>query len=219
MESYKIIASILFIIIIVLFFWAIYMFFSEKKILKKKEEEKKPLCNIKIVEDKPKKRKKSFFRKNKNEVFNISNNIFTYHDAEAVCKSYGADLANIKQIKNAYKKGAEWCSYGWSKDQLALYPTQPDTYQKLQKGDPSHKNDCGRPGVNGGYFQNPDLKFGVNCYGKKPKPKKNEKNIIGKCQFSFPNERERELYNKIRKFKSEKNDFIVMPFNGKRWNN
>ena len=29
-------------------------------------------------------------------------------------------------------------------------------------------NNCGRPGVNGGYFDNPNIKFGVNCYGQKP---------------------------------------------------
>ena len=27
---------------------------------------------------------------------------------------------------------------------------------------------CGVAGINGGYFDNPDLRFGVNCYGVKP---------------------------------------------------
>jgi len=33
------------------------------------------------------------------------------------------------------------------------------------------KRYCGKPGLNGGYFANPKLKFGVNCYGVKPKGK------------------------------------------------
>ena len=27
-------------------------------------------------------------------------------------------------IIEAYKKGAEWCNYGWTQGQLATYPTQ-----------------------------------------------------------------------------------------------
>ena len=39
---------------------------------------------------------------------------------------------------------------------------------------PKTKNNCGRPGVNGGYIDNPYIKFGVNCYGKKPTPTEND---------------------------------------------
>ena len=103
-----------------------------------------------------------------NEVFNISNNLYTYEDAQAICGSYGAKLATYDQIEDAYKNGAEWCNYGWSDGQMAFFPTQKATWTELQKF-PKHKNDCGRPGVNGGYIHNPHVKFGVNCYGKKPK--------------------------------------------------
>jgi|LauGreDrversion4_2_1035121.scaffolds.fasta_scaffold08595_4 hypothetical protein len=111
------------------------------------------------------------------EVFNVSNNIYTYDEAQAVCKVFGADLANYSQIEEAYNKGAEWCNYGWSEGQMALFPTQIETWNELQKEDtecpansktPSVKNNCGRPGINGGYMANPYLRFGVNCYGKKP---------------------------------------------------
>ena len=102
------------------------------------------------------------------EVFNVSNNLYTYEDAQAVCSAFGAKIANYDQIENAYNNGAEWCSYGWSEDQMAYFPTQKSTWDKLQKK-PKHKNNCGRPGVNGGYIANPYVKFGVNCYGKKPK--------------------------------------------------
>jgi len=104
-----------------------------------------------------------------NEVFNISNNLYTYDDAQAICSAYGANIATYDQIEEAYHHGAEWCNYGWSDGQMALFPTQKATWSNLQKN-PAHKNDCGRPGINGGYFANPHLKFGVNCYGKKPQP-------------------------------------------------
>lgn len=102
------------------------------------------------------------------EVFNIPQNIYTYDNAEALCKAYGAELATYDQIESAYKSGAEWCNYGWSADQMAFYPTQKTTWQKLQKIK-GHKHDCGRPGINGGYIKNPNVRFGVNCYGNKPK--------------------------------------------------
>jgi hypothetical protein len=104
----------------------------------------------------------------RDEVFNISNNLYTYEDAPDVCSIYGAKLATYDQVEDAYKNGGEWCNYGWSEGQLALFPTQKSTWSKLQ-GSEETKNQCGRPGVNGGYMENPYIKFGVNCYGKKPK--------------------------------------------------
>lgn len=102
------------------------------------------------------------------EVFNISNNLYTYDDAQSICTSYGARLATYDEIEGAYNTGAEWCNYGWSDGQMIFFPTQKTTWDKLQKTT-DHKNDCGRPGVNGGYIKNPYVRFGVNCYGKKPK--------------------------------------------------
>jgi len=103
------------------------------------------------------------------EVFNISNNLYTYDDAQAICKIYGAELATYDQIEESYNSGGEWCNYGWSAGQMAYFPTQKATWKKLQSK-PGHENDCGRPGINGGYIANPYIRFGVNCYGKKPKP-------------------------------------------------
>ena len=105
----------------------------------------------------------------KDEVFNISNNLYTYDDARAVCSAFGARLATYDEIEDAYAKGGEWCNYGWSEGQMAFFPTQKSTWDKLQKN-PKTKNNCGRPGVNGGYMENPYIKFGVNCFGQKPKP-------------------------------------------------
>ena len=102
------------------------------------------------------------------EVYHIPGNNYTFEDSRAICNAYGGKLADIKQMQDAWKDGAEWCSYGWSKDQMALFPTQYKHWKRLQKID-GHENDCGRPGVNGGYIDNPNVRFGVNCYGTKPK--------------------------------------------------
>jgi len=103
------------------------------------------------------------------EVFNISNNLYTYQQAQDVCSSYGARLATYDEIEAAYVDGGEWCNYGWSASQMALFPTQKDTWNRLQRTQ-NHKNDCGRPGINGGYMENPEFQFGANCYGTKPTP-------------------------------------------------
>lgn len=102
------------------------------------------------------------------EVFHIGDAQFTYDDASAVCAAYGAQLATLEQIIEAYNTGAEWCGYGWSAGGMALYPTQKGTWDELQREvDPGKRTACGRPGVNGGYFD-PMTKFGVNCFGFKP---------------------------------------------------
>jgi len=52
---------------------------------------------------------------------------------------------------------------------MALYPTQRETWDRLQgEVDYGKRTRCGRPGVNGGYFD-PATKFGVNCFGIKPR--------------------------------------------------
>ena len=110
--------------------------------------------------------------KTKNEVFNIGNNLYSYDDAQMICTSYGARLATYDEIEASYNNGAEWCNYGWSDGQMIFFPTQKSTWDNLQKGsNPKRKNMCGRPGVNGGYMENPHLRFGVNCYGKRPTPR------------------------------------------------
>ena len=102
------------------------------------------------------------------EVFNVSGNEYTYDEAAAVCAAYDADLATYDQLTDAHASGAEWCEYGWSQRGMALFPTQQGTWEALQQEvDQSKRTGCGRPGVNGGYFD-PSNKFGVNCYGVKP---------------------------------------------------
>ena len=99
------------------------------------------------------------------EVFNVSTNEYTYYDAEPLCRALGAELATYDQVQTAWNKGADWCNYGWAKGQVAIYPTQKETWDKLQGGPQDEHTACGEPGVNGGYFDNPEMRFGVNCYG------------------------------------------------------
>lgn len=101
------------------------------------------------------------------EVFNVANNSYTYTDAQAVCSALGARLATYSEVESAYTAGGEWCNYGWSADQMALFPTQKKTWDSLQ-GSSETKNMCGRPGINGGQMD-AKIKFGANCFGEKPK--------------------------------------------------
>ena len=103
----------------------------------------------------------------KKQVFHIPENTFNFIESKALCKAYGGRLATYDELEDAYKNGADWCSYGWSKNQMALFPTQKEKWNELQKiKGPEH--DCGRPGINGGFIKNSNVNFGVNCYGKKP---------------------------------------------------
>lgn len=135
-----------------------------------------------------------------NEVFNVSNNAYTYDEAKAVCSIYGAELATYDQIEQAYNNGAEWCNYGWSEGQMAYFPTQKNTWTELQKN-PKAKNNCGRPGINGGFMANPNLKFGVNCFGKKPDPTDDDVRRLESKKFqAYPDQ----IYDKEMKAKMEK---------------
>jgi hypothetical protein len=99
------------------------------------------------------------------EVYHLSNNMYTYEDAANACKKYGGKLATRAQLEDAYKNGANWCSYGWSDNGEAYFPIQQSYYSKL-KG--ANKKACGKVGINGGVFRNKSLKFGANCYGPRP---------------------------------------------------
>jgi hypothetical protein len=150
------------------------------------------------------------------EVFNVSRNIYTYHDAAAVCAALDSELATYDQVQTAYKQGGDWCNYGWIQGQMAVYPTQQDTYDKLQKGYPQYHNACGKPGVNGGYFDDPELLFGVNCYGKKPS--KSAMDELNMSQVALPPTTEQIAFEKrVQKFRDEMDNTTVLPFNKNSW--
>jgi len=144
------------------------------------------------------------------EVFHIADNKFTYDQAPAVCAAYGSQLATLEQILYAYNNGAEWCGYGWSQGGMALFPTQETTWKSLQgETDTSKRTACGRPGVNGGYFD-PATKFGVNCFGFKPD---------GELDFPLPPPgTDRSVFNDmVKRFRSSMNSFTMDPYSRNEW--
>jgi hypothetical protein len=144
------------------------------------------------------------------EVFFISQNQFTYDEAPAVCAAYGAELATLEQIIEAYNHGAEWCGYGWSAGGMALFPTQKSTWEQLQREvDTGKRTRCGRPGVNGGYMD-PMLKFGVNCFGFKPKGD-------FKPPLPLPGTDMDKFDSMVNRFKEMLNTMKMSPFSRREW--
>ena len=161
------------------------------------------------------------------EVFNIRNNIFSYDDAKKVCRAFGSELATFEQVQESYNEGSNWCNYGWTKGQMALYPTQYSEWKKLQDNDSlndDQKNSCGRPGINGGYFDNPNLKFGVNCYGVKSEAMDEEAHRINQShadKYQTENDNEELQEEDLSKYETMIRDGEIQrnPFKCGSWKN
>ncbi len=149
------------------------------------------------------------------EVFNVSSNKFTYYDAAPMCKALGAELATYEQVKDAFSKGADWCNYGWVQGQMAVFPTQKETYEKLQLGPEEQRMTCGTVGVNGGYFDNPEMRFGVNCFGAKPPKSQHDAAELSKGAPISPDALA--FDKKVNQYKSEADSIGLNPFNSSRW--
>lgn len=150
------------------------------------------------------------------QVFNIPGNTYVYPDAKALCSAYGARLATYKEVEDAYREGGEWCNYGWSEGQMALFPTQQKTFDKLQTIE-GHENDCGRPGVNGGYIANPQVRFGVNCYGYKPRITSEEEELMANEPIYPKTMKDIAMENRVNYWKDKLSEIIVSPFNHNNW--
>ena len=90
---------------------------------------------------------------------------------------------------------------------MAYYPTQKHTWEALQDN-PNTKHICGRPGINGGFIDNPYVRFGANCYGVKPKQPDGWEppSYVNNCgiEKDDPNQKMRDQAQ-------------LNSFNGKRW--
>lgn len=157
--------------------------------------------------------------KMRKQVFHIPANVYDYDNAKALCEAYGAKLANIDQMEEAHKSGAEWCSYGWSDNQMILYPTQKSTWEELQKSnDPEKKNSCGRPGINGGYMENASMKLGVNCYGPKPEINPASSKLMSSIQnYEAGKMLDPQHEARVQEMKKKINDVVIAPFNKGAW--
>jgi hypothetical protein len=150
------------------------------------------------------------------QVFHVPGNEYTYDDAKDVCKAFDARLASYDEVEKSYNNGGEWCSYGWSDNQMALFPTQKKTWSRLQeiKG---HENDCGRPGVNGGFIANPDVRFGINCYGFKPQITAAEADDMKTASIYPKTLKDMEKQKKVAYWQTKLSDILVSPFNNDVW--
>jgi hypothetical protein len=147
------------------------------------------------------------------QVFNLKKNIFSLDDSEAACGIFGANVASIDQLIESHKQGADWCNVGWTKDGIAAFPIQMDTWKKTQENDGARRNECGSFGINVAR-SDPHLLYGVNCYGVKPSPRGNEK-----IKHSYMSDKERQKLLKMDEFKKNINDIPIMPFSEKKWSN
>jgi len=150
------------------------------------------------------------------QVFHIPDNKYGYEDAKAICTAYGGRLATWKEMSKAYEKGADWCSFGWSDGQMALYPTQYDKWGHLQKIE-GHEHDCGRPGINGGFIKNPNVRFGANCYGYKPKITQEEAEAMKLAPLYPRTRRERAFDKRVDYWRNQLSEIQVAPFNHNNW--
>ncbi|MBE28309.1 MAG: hypothetical protein CMB06_04255 [Euryarchaeota archaeon] len=145
----------------------------------------------------------------KDEVFHVAGHRVPYNKAEKVCSQYNSKLANYDQLIHAYQHGAEWCNYGWSQDQLALYPTQKGTWESIQNAEnEKDRNMCGHYGINGGKFDR-KMKFGVNCYGERPPAPES-----GFVHPDLPKPKEVKI---VKKRDRPIDDLVVVPYNRVRW--
>ena len=150
------------------------------------------------------------------QVFHVPNNKYTYGDARALCKAYGGRLATYKELSDAYESGADWCGYGWSDGQMALYPTQYDKWAHLQ-GIKGHEHDCGRPGINGGYIDNKSVRFGANCYGYKPKITSEEAELMQNTPLYPKTQKELKFEKRVAYWRQRLPEVLVAPFNHYNW--
>ncbi len=133
---------------------------ENKKEKEKKEKEKK--------EQDEKKKKKS------REVFLIYNKV-NYLQAKELCKLYSGRLATKEDLEEAFKDGANWCTWGWIDGEKIGYPVQEKFWTFIEK---RHKGHCGpTAGLNIIENVDPQKLYSVTCYGKKPPKSKNDTDL------------------------------------------
>ena len=97
------------------------------------------------------------------EVFHVSDKSYTYNEARAACKKYGAELATPSQVYKMYLKGTSWCNPGWSEGQHVIFPSTQESVNEANSNEET-KGSCGKVGLNGMFEKNVSSKFGANCW-------------------------------------------------------
>jgi hypothetical protein len=80
-----------------------------------------------------------------------------------------------------------------------------------------HENDCGRPGINGGYIANPNVQFGANCYGYKPKITVAEQLLMDQTPLYPQTTKELAFEQQVSNMKTNLPNILVSPFNNDQW--
>ena len=125
-----------------------------------------------------------------------------------------------KRKRSPYKrKESSYSKYNSSPEnkhqiKITIYVNE-DTYKKIQSGPEDQRMSCGNPGINGGYFDNPEMRFGVTCVGQKPAQKKHDESEIAKGAPLSPDALA--FDKKVNKFKSEADHIGINPFNTNKW--
>lgn len=187
------------------------------------------------------------------EVFQISNQMYTYDEAKCKCESYDGRLASKNELTQAYNNGAHWCNYGWIEGNEAYYPVQQCELDRKAKNIKeyndilkNHHDDpqkytlqmvnearqkmyrensldfCGKnAGLNGGKFEDKNIRFGATCIGKKPDGMSvREKDA--KCKDNILSEDVEKIHKEENKSKcggiSKSKDDVISSFNYDNWN-
>lgn len=151
----------------------------------------------------------------KEEVFHVPNQLFTYEEAKLFCKQLGVRMANLNDLKRAYLKGASWMTLGWTDNQLGLYVLQPHNVRRYPE--------AGHVGINGGYFKNTKLRMGINCYGVKPKPDPKRLEIaysdLQEVDGASPFGENRKTQDAVADYMAQlkTGDIVISPWNDTRW--
>lgn len=165
------------------------------------------------------------------EVYSSNRNIWTYDDAEAVCKAQNSELATYEQLVEAAENGANWCNLGWVKSdtsddsdpyKYAHYPVQKSTFDKI-KSQNSGRDACGKTWNSkydgkdftiqgGGYNKNKLL--AVNCFGIKRDAKIDE---ISQMHQLGKGPSNAELEEKINDIKHLTDNMTLVPYTNTQW--
>lgn len=148
---------------------------SKKESNKKKETKEKDVKKGKEKDKKDKTEEKEQKNKKKSkEVFLIYNKV-NYLQAKELCKLYSGRLATKEDLEEAFKEGANWCTWGWLEGEKIGYPVQEKFWSFIEK---KHKGHCGpTAGLNIIENVEPTKLYSVTCYGKKPPKSKNDTDL------------------------------------------
>lgn len=138
--------------------------------------------------------------KSRGEVFHIGNQLYTYVEADEVCRlANDSRLATREEVEQAAKDGADWAgSYGWSTGQEAYTITK-------------------EKGVHGGKVKEGKMLLGVNCVGKKPDMTERDKLLMDMIRAESKG---LDMTSQIKLLFAELNPgayMTIRPFNFDKW--